>query len=402
MKVAFLGNVNNHPFIVSKHFKDKGAEVIFFVEADKSNKLYRPESTGLVSFPYPDWIEEVPKFENAIVIHFPNLFARKIIQRLNECDAVILNNYAHRIIPFLNKKIIKICMFTGADLEVMADFENVKLMKMNSGKLKLLPLFLKNLYASFSVRQLRSAIKKSDLIGYFPPGLNPIGDKLLSDIYGKKPYNRYNHWCIMLDGIHYTPPVINSKIRILNLARFMWKLPFPNGTSSGENKRNDLMIEGLGNFLKDYPDSIEIHLVEKGLHVQESKDLIEHFNFTQNVIWHKEMPLNELIQEIIKSDIIFDQLGEHLFGAGILGMAVGRPLIANARPEILSQISGKEIPVCHSVNANDVYYWLKKLVFDKDLRISKGIQSSEFAFKFMDIRNESEYYYNFIKKYRRL
>ena len=95
MRVAFLGNVNNHPFIVCQHLKDKGVETLFFVEADKQNKLYRPESTGLVNYPYPAWIKEVPQFQQAHVMHLPHIFAKNIINQINNCDAVVLNGWVH-------------------------------------------------------------------------------------------------------------------------------------------------------------------------------------------------------------------------------------------------------------------------------------------------------------------
>ncbi|MBL7701546.1 MAG: glycosyltransferase [Ferruginibacter sp.] len=398
MKVAFLGNVNNHPFIVCKHLRDKGAETVFFVEADINNTLLRPESTGLVQYPYPGWIKEVPQFRSSLVMHLPAFFAKKIIRQINECDAVIMNDYAHRIIPHLRKGIIKICMFTGGDLEIMADYENVQSMKLTNPKLKYFPAALKKAYARYSVKQLRDAIRQTDLVGYFPFGLSPVGDKILNEIFEGHAYPKYNHWCIMLDGMDYIAPTQNKKIRILNVARFMWKEPFPAGRSSNENKRNDIMIAGLGRFLKEYPEMLDIHFIEKGLHVQESKELIEQYGFSASVTWHSEMPLIKLLDEINKADIVFDQLGDHLIGGGIIAMAKGRPLIANARPEILKQISEGEIPVCHSTNADEVYEWLKKLVFDEKLRIDVGAKSSSFAFNFMDIKNESEYYYNFIQE----
>ncbi len=397
MRVAFIGNVNNHPFIVCKHLKDKGVDTLFFVEATRQNKLYRPESTGLVNYPYPDWIKEVPQFQHAHVMHLPHIFAKNIIDQINKCDAVILNDFAHRLIPHLRKSIIKICMFTGGDLEIMGDFDNVEQMKISSTKLKMLPQFIKKVYARYSVKQLRSAIKKSNLVGYFPAGLNSEGDKILNEIFEGKPFAKYSHWCMMLDGFNYTPPKKNKKVRVLNLARFIWQLPLPPGTTALENKRNDIMIDGIGLFLKANPGTLDVHFIDKGIHVEATKALIEKNNFTDAVTWHDEMPLSELSVEIEKADILFDQLGAHLIGAGVISMAKGRPLIANARPEILQQVSTGPIPVCHATNPQEVFEWLQKLVFDEDLRIKTGILSSKFAFEFMDIRSESEYYFNFIK-----
>ena len=78
-------------------------------------------------------------------------------------------------------------MFSGADLEVMGIYENVLKMKMTNSKLKFFPIFLKKLYARFSVNQLRKAISQVSLISYFPEGLVPYGDEILKDIFGKIP-----------------------------------------------------------------------------------------------------------------------------------------------------------------------------------------------------------------------
>lgn len=399
MKVAFLGNVNNHPFIVAKHFRDKNVEVIFFLDTAPENTLSRPESTGLVNYPYPDWIREVPVFRKSAAMHFPKVFAPSVIREINGCDAVITNDYGHRILPLLRKDMISVCMFTGGDLEIMGDYDNVMRMKLSNPKLRILPSFLKKIYARLSVNQLRKAISQASLIGYFPEGLNDIGDRILKEIFGTRKYNRYNHWCVMLDGLQYTEPPKNKKIRVFNVARFMWKKPFPAGRAVTEDKGNDIMIRALGAFLKDHPGTLDIHFVEKGLHVEESKQLIDECGFAGDVTWHSEMPVNALFKEIEKADIIFDQLGPHLFGAGIFGMAIGRPLIANARLEILSQVaSGDEIPVCHAINEDGVYQWLKRLVFDDQFRVETGKKSSDFAFMHMDIKQESGYYYSFIKE----
>jgi hypothetical protein len=48
------------------------------------------------------------------------------------------------------------------------------------------------------------------------------------------------------------------------------------------------------------------------------------------------------------------------------------------------------------VNEEQVDEWLEKLYQDQALRERIGRESSLFAFRYMDIRNESEFYYNFI------
>ena len=397
MKVGFLGNVNNHPFAVAKHFKDKGADVRFFVEAPQTDILYRPESTGYVTYPYPDWITEYPALRKSVVIHFPQLFARDVIRELNSCDAVIVNDYGHRFLPYLDKKVIRICMFTGGDLEIMADLDNVTEMRMTSPKLKHFPAWFKKAYAKYSVRQLESGIRQADLVGYYPKGLNPFGDKLLQHIFQGKPFRQFSHWCVMLDGLAYELPPAHEKLRIFNVARFIWKKPFPPGTTKLEDKANDIMIYGLAKFLRRHPGSLDIHFVEKGIHLAETKALIDELGIRESITWHREMPLKNLFEHIRQSDIVFDQMGSHLFGAGIFAMAMGRPLITNARPDILAQVTDHApSPVCHAVTPEQVDDWLEKLYNDRELRERIGKDSSNFAFRYMDIRHESDFYYNFI------
>jgi len=399
MKIGFLGNTNNYPFIIASQMREIGCEVVLYIDAPVNETLHRPEFyTSNIKYPYPSWIKESARLRKSICIHFPNFLSGKILNELNTCDAVILNDYGHRYINFIKPSITTISMFSGADLDIMADYENVKLMYLNNAKLWFLPVFIKKMFAKFSVNQLRKGIAKASLVSYFPKGIIPSGDKFLAEIFPNGNYTRFNHFHVITEGFMYNPPPDNAVFRIFSFTRFMWKGPFPPGRSEYENKGNDIMLKGIALFLKNYGKPLDIHFIEKGLHIQESKELIDSLGFSDMVTWHKEMPFKELQAHIIKSDVVFEQLGNHYVSGGLYAMLLGRPVIGNARPEIFEPLLKEPTPICHALTAADVCDWLQKLTADKALLHNIGVSSRAYVLKHFDIKNETLFFKNFIEE----
>jgi len=61
--------------------------------------------------------------------------------------------------------------------------------------------------------------------------------------------------------------------------------------------------------------------------------------------------------------------------AGLEGMAAGRPLIANGRPEILEPMLGEPSPICQATTPREVYDQLQRLLSDDALRRHVGEES---------------------------
>ncbi len=399
MKIGFLGNTNNYPFIIASQMRNMGCEVVLYVDAPAGDMLNRPEHHASdIEYPYPVWIKEKFSLRTAAFTHLPNIFLREVLKELNTCDAVILNDYGHRFKKFLKPSVLSISMFSGGDLEIMADYENVRNMKMINPKLRFIPDFVKKAYAKFSVNQLRNGISKAALISYFPEGMVPNGEQFLKEIFHGKSFARFNHFHIVTEGFNYSTPPDNKICRIFSLTRFMWKTPFPPGRTVYENKGNDIMLRGIALFLKTSSKPLDIHFVEKGLHLQESKDLIDELGFAKMVTWHKEMPFKELKDHISKADIVFEQMGKHFVSGGLYAMLMGRPLIANARPEIFEPLLNEPTPICHALNENDICDWLQKLTSDTEIIHSIGKKSREYVLKHFDIINETLYFKNFIQE----
>ena len=398
MKIGFLGNTNNYPFVIASQMREMGCEVVLYVDAPETELLNRPEQyTHEISYPYPEWIKEKFSLRKSMHIHFPQIFERGVIKEINTCDAVILNDYGHRFKNFINPSIPSISMFSGADLEVMGIYENVMKMKLTNDKLKFFPRFLKKLYARFSVNQLRKAISQASLISYFPEGLVPYGDEILKAIFGKKPFKRFSHFHVITKDYQYHPPANNAVFRIFSFTRFMWKKPFPPGINEMENKGNDIMIKGIALFLSTYNKPLDIHLIEKGIHIEETKELIKELGFSNMVTWHKEMPFKELQDHTIHADVIFEQLGTHFISGGLYAMLQGRPLIGNARSEIFDLIAGEKTPVCNATTPEQVCQWLQQLAGNKDLIGAIGKKSRQYVLDHFDIIDETKYFKNFLE-----
>ncbi len=390
MKIGFLGNTNNYPFIIASQMRAMGSEVVLFVDAPANEWLNRPEQyTNEIAYPYPSWIKEKLSLRKSLNTHFPNIFEKDVIKELNTCDAVILNDYGHRFKNYIKPSIPSISMFSGSDLEMMTDYDKAMNVRLTSPKLKMIPIFLRKMYARFSVNQLRSAVAKASLISYFPEGLVPEGDALLKEIFGDKPFKRFSHLHVVTEGYKYHLPIGNPVFRIFSFTRFMWKTPFPPGRSIFENKGNDIMIKGIALFLKNYDKPLDIHLIEKGLHINESKALIDELGLSHLVTWHKEMPFKELQSYIIQADVVFEQLGTHFISGGFYAMLLGRPLIGNARPEIFDSIAGEPTPVCHATTPEEVCQWLQKLTRDRELMAAIGKKSRQYVLDHFDIMLET-------------
>lgn len=390
MKIGFLGNVNNYPYIIARYFREFGHEVLFFVTAPKEEKLHRPEHfVTHEQYPYPNWIKEVtlPK-PLSLTYAFPQWFLKDIIAQLNTCDAVVLNDFGHSIKPLLNKNIPSVSVFSGSDLDIMANLKMIDHLASGSGG-RLGASIRKILIRQTMLRQ-RQGIRQACMISYFPKGLIPTGDTLIEEIFQGKSIPRFPHCHIPIEGIEYCEYPLNEIPILFNLTRFLWKEPLPSGYGAWENKRNDLMIKGLARYFEQTGKAFELHLVEKGIHVPETKALIESCGISPFVIWHKEMSHKDIFEFYHKADIVFEQLGSHILTGGLYPMLVGRPVIGNGRPEIFRPIHGEDSPVCQASSEAEVFDWLCKLLPDRNLRAEIGRKSREFVIKHFNIKDEAK------------
>jgi glycosyltransferase involved in cell wall biosynthesis len=392
LRLGFAGNMNCLPFQYAFKLKQAGHDVLVIVESEPRDFLKRPEYFyPEITLPYPDWIIPIPLPASPTRQSFPAWFMRPFLRELNACDAVFLNDYAHALKPFLRPGLPAISICSGSDLDVLCRTDNTAERARSIGSRWWLRPFKAPLLAR-RTRLQREGIRQALVVNYFPEGINPVGDRLLEEIMRGRPYCRYQVRGVALDRFPYVPPPQHDRLVVFSGTRFLWKDPLPPGCNPDENKGNDFMIRGLAAFRRRYQGHLEIHFVEKGLHVEEAKALCQEVGLAPDVIWHREMPMSDLMQLYARSDICFDQVGRHWLGAvGIYAMATGRPLIANQRPDVFDRLT-RDNPICHATNAEMVCDWMEKLAASRALREEIGRASRAYVLRYHSADNDVAFF----------
>lgn len=117
LRIGFAGNQNNSPFMLARALRAAGHDVRFLI--DRPEPLNRPEFRYAdIRYPYPSWIEEIPTFEVDDVVYRTAAW-RTLLDRLSDCDVVVLNSMAFAAAADLAMPAI--CQVTGSDLEFYCD-----------------------------------------------------------------------------------------------------------------------------------------------------------------------------------------------------------------------------------------------------------------------------------------
>jgi glycosyltransferase involved in cell wall biosynthesis len=401
MKIGFFGNANNYPFMLARAVRRLGHEVLFIVNANPTSKyeiLDRPEKRyDDITIPYPDWIYDATPFN---VWQFPSISLKRtrIIRLLQTCDAVILNQYGPSLAPDIRRPAI--VLLTGTDLEIWASLQYPELLLnyilekpyiLLSPMNMLKPLSRKRFFKRFFLAILkrfffklvlaqRAGIRSAVAVSYFAKGLVPKGDALLDEI-GVKDSQRVYFLMTDLEKIRLQPMPNNRLPRVFCVARLTWKKPENLAVDSELNyKGSDIMVRGLGLFARTTGIRLDIRLVKKGAHVHETMQLVKEEDIDGQVTWLEEMTQQDVLEECKQADIIIDQLGMSMVGMGGLdAMAMGRPLIANGRPEIMQKGIGASSPICQASTPEEVCAQLQRLTADPNERQRVGLASHRYV-----------------------
>lgn len=369
MKIGFLGNANNYPFMLARAVRRGGHEVLFVL--NRRNALDRPENRyDDVDLATSDWIVDAGDLEDTERFQFPpeSPLRDRVVSLLGGCDAVILNHAALSLASLIGRP--HLALLTGTDIQNLANPDYVHAA---DGFPLADRLWLEN-----AIARQRSGIASAVGVSAFFRGLVPRHDATLDGL-GVGSDRRF--FCWMTDPAHIKPADApdNQRVRIFNLARLTWKR-VGEGEFTEDHKASDVMIRGLGRFVERHPDvDLEIRLVEKGLQIEEARSLIAASGLSSRVTWLKEMTQREVLEEYRNADILFDQMGLSVVAMGGLdAMAVGRPLIANARPDVLQHWT-KTPPICHAATVEEVTTQLERLILDPDERRRVGRESRAYV-----------------------
>lgn len=391
MKIGFLGNANNYPFILARTLKDMGHEVLFLV--DSGTPLNRPESRYTeITVPYPDWILDLNGIGLWDAMPEDAMLARAL-KMLRSCDAVVLNEFAPSVSDWIGKPAF--ALLTGTDLEVLADQQYLDFSYPPS-RLRLRQLFSRSQWMTrravaqrraelrARITRQRSGIRHAAGINYFPKGLLKNGDRLLDEI-GAPSAHRVFFMLADIERYDYAPYPINDKLRILNVARITWKKPREHFICELDYKGTDLLIRGLGMFARANlgAPALDIRLVRKGADIEATEQLIREEGIEGSVIWLEAMTQTELYEECKAADIVTEHFGEGSIGMGTLdSMATGRPVITRCSPEIFKREFGEESPICHASTPQEICEQLIRLSVSREIREKIGKDSRRYVEKY--------------------
>ncbi len=375
MKIGFLGNANNYPFILARALQRLGQEIVFILMVDQTWPLDRPENRYTdLGPPYPEWIVDASPLD--LWNYEAQLFQlENVLKLLRDCDAVVLNQYALCLAPEIRRPTI--ALLTGTDILTLGKYELVDQMVNFPGHthVKEVELFyLKRVFAQ------RLGIRSAVLVVFFPQGTIPQGDTIMAGL-GVKDSQRLGFKMVDVREILPVPPPFNNPVRIFSATRLTWDKSRPPFYTDVDYKGSDIMVRGLGMFARMRPDvPLDIHLVKKGDHVTETMELVEAEGLSPYVTWHEEMSQREVWEQIKRSDIIFEQLDTSDIGmAGGEAMAMGRPVIGHERYRAQQQAENQYSPVCEATNPEEVGAQLQRLVLDPEERQRVGEASRRYV-----------------------
>jgi glycosyltransferase involved in cell wall biosynthesis len=146
-------------------------------------------------------------------------------------------------------------------------------------------------------------------------------------------------------------------------------------------KGNDKMIAAFSKFVKNYPNSKFI-MVDWSLDEGKSKRLVDDLRISDNIIWIKPVPKNQLIQYYNIADIVLDQFVLGSWGTSTPeAMSCGKPVLMFYKKEFILRAFGEEPPILNSFSEEDIFSNLMKLAKDMDFRKEIGRKSRDWIIK---------------------
>ncbi len=379
MRIGFLGNQNNFPFILARGLRRLGHDVRVVI--DCTHPLDRPESRySDISYPYPDWIRETPPV-NLEDIVFDRQPWKEAVAHVADCDALVLNKFAYDAATRL--RIPALALVTGADVECYANPHAAEAFACHQTRdargrqwvrtafcpgpidatflsqlVSQLPMPLyrtwhKQFFRLF-VRRQRAGLRHAIAISALPDGTSvPMAEVMRSCV---RPGAKRLHLLMAdVEWVVPSPAPNNPVLRIFNAARVLWQRPFPPTVGDWENKGTDVLLKGVALWHRRTGRALDVRLVEKGPSVPATKVLTRELGIGHLVHWQPEMTQAEVFTEYTRADIVAEQCGDHVLGmAGYEAMASGRPVIANARPELYGPLLGTPVPVAQARTPEEI------------------------------------------------
>jgi hypothetical protein len=377
VRIGIFGNTNNYPLMLAIGLRQLGHEAVLVV--NRTQPLHRPEAK------YPEWQSRYPEWildcsmipEEDFMAATPRI--GPVLDFLGRrSDALVLNGPGPSLLEFCPKPAM--AFLTGSDLTYYADpaMRTLRQRRWSDDQRNAPSGRLSTRHLDGFIERQRAGIRSATVVSAPPPGLVPEMDALLNDI-GVPEVRRHFVFMADTDVPPARPDRRNRRLRIVNGARLNWQKPLPAGYTSQDHKATDILLGGFARFLAGGANA-ELVLFRKGLHVAETEELAASLGIASHIVWRDEVPLREFYREISEADIVCDQLGESFPGmVTVDAMAIGIPVIANLRPEILGSYFTEPIAAWHARTPDDVATHFAALASSPRARIAAGRAARRYA-----------------------
>jgi glycosyltransferase involved in cell wall biosynthesis len=376
MKIGIFGNTNNYPLMLALGLRRLGHEAVLVV--NRKERLHRPEAKYPELTTYPYWIRDYSDIPEEDFLTATPRIAPVLDFLAFDSGGLVLNDLGPSLLEFC--PLPAIVLLTGSDLTYYADPAMREMRQTGwSGDYAATPSgrFWTRRFDEFVARQ-RAGIRAAAAVSAPLPGLVPAMDALLRDI-GVDDSRRDFLYLADTANPPAPPNRTGRPLRVVNGARLNWKRPLPAGYSTQDHKATDVLLQGFADFVAHGPDA-ELVLFRKGLHVAETEQLAASLGIASRIVWRDEVTLSEFYAEVSGADVVCDQLGESFPGmVAVDAMALGVPVIANFRPEILGRHFPEPIAACQARTPGEVAAHLAALAASPQARIKAGRAARHFA-----------------------
>ena len=379
MKIGIFGNTNNYPLLLALGLRRLGHDAVLVV--NRPERLHRPES----KYPelegrYPEWIldcADIP--EDDFIAASPRI--GEVLNFLaGTSDGLLLNHLGPSLLEFC--PLPAVAIMTGSDVTYYADPAtgetrlrhcSADYRRSPGGRLGAAK------WQEFVARQ-RRGIRAANKVSAAFPGLVPEIDRILADI-GVTAGQRDFIYLAETEVAPVRREASPGRLRVVNGARLNWRKPLPDGFCSIDHKGTDILLEGFARFVAGGGDA-ELVMFRKGLHIADTERLVHALDLASRITWREETSLKEFTAELTSADIVCDQVGDSFPGMVALdAMALGIPVIANFRPDLLDNCYDEPMAGCQASSPEEVANHLATLAASPRARVAAGRAGRAFARK---------------------
>ena len=365
MRIAQIGNLNNHGYKYAKFLREKGIESDLFLYSNRMKlNLEHPQWED------PECAERLPEWVK-IWDPSPSLYSLgpKIekYRELRKYDLIHARGFEPAYVQFLFKPYVVHSLGDDMRLKVCQD--------------------------SFEGRLLARAYRKSNLILFCNLDTFSIVDekKLTQARYFPNPFvtDKYKPGKSDLD-------FGNNGLTVFHPTNLDWSDWSNRKHERNSFKGNELLIKGFAKWIKTGRQG-KLILLERGPDVEVTKQLIQDLGIGSQTVFYKELNKAELVNFYNGVDVIADQFVLPSFGSiSLEAMSCGRVVLKYMEDKLNRRYYDDPVPILNAKTEEDIFQCLER-ANDRSFREKLGREAREFVLKYHNWERVTEVLINYYK-----